>query len=174
MKVRLSDIGDDGLHIVTLRKPEWLSNIPELARDTDDMHLSSNILFDLRLSKILKEINVCGTIRFSIRSLCARCLRNADLSIVPGVNLVLSPASTLQEGDENIDFETYKGEEFDLGNYLREIIAMSLPVKVLCEEDCKGLCSNCGANLNLQICSCKGDWVDPRFTVLRGFKNLIG
>jgi uncharacterized protein len=93
-----------------------------------------------------------------------------DLPLLPQVNLVLSPVSTSQERDEDLDFETYKGEEFDLGNYLREIIAMSLPVKVLCREDCKGLCSNCGANLNLRICSCKDDWVDSRFTVLRDLK----
>jgi uncharacterized protein len=170
MKVGLSDIGTEGLHIVTIRKPEWLTNIPEFVRDSHDMHLSSNIVFDLRLAKILKEINVSGTIRFSIGSLCARCLRNVDLPLLPQVNLVLSPVSTSQERDEDLDFETYKGEEFDLGNYLREIIAMSLPVKVLCREDCKGLCSNCGANLNLRICSCKDDWVDSRFTVLRDLK----
>jgi uncharacterized protein len=171
MKVRLSDIGDDGLHIVTVRKPEWLTNIPELAGDTDDMHLSSNILFDLRLSKVLREINVRGTIQFSIESQCARCLSKVDLPILPDVRLVLSPASRPQETEEDIDFETYKGEEFDLDNYLREIIAMSLPVKVLCEEECKGLCSNCGTNLNLQICSCKDGWVDPRFAVLRDLKT---
>src|SRR3972149_1229351 len=107
MKIRVSDIGESGLHIKTFRKPEWLTNIPELSSD---------------------------------------------------------------EGDEDIDFETYKGDEIDLGGYLRELIAMSLPIKVLCGEGCKGLCPNCGVNLNLEECFCKDNWVDPRFAVLRNLK----
>lgn len=170
MKVRLSDIGNEGLHILTFRKPEWLTNIPDLVRGMYDTHLSSNIVFDLRLVKILKEVNVCGTIQFSIESLCARCIGNVELPLSPQVNLVLTPVSTTQERDEDIDCETYKGEEFDLGNYLRDIIAMCLPVKVLCSEDCKGLCPNCGVNLNLIICSCKDNWMDSRFTALRDLK----
>ncbi len=170
MKVRLADIGSEGLHVQTFRKPEWLTNIPELMKGTGDTRLSSDIVFDLQLAKVLREVNVSGTIKFTIESLCARCLGQVGLPLSPPVNLVLSQVSTAREGDEDIDYETYNGEEFDLGNYLRETIAMSLPVKLICSEDCKGLCSNCGANLNLKNCSCKDDWVDSRFTVLRDLK----
>ena len=170
MKVRLSDIGSEGLHIFTFRKPDWLTNIPELVNGNGGTRLSSNIVFDLQLVKILKEVNVYGNIKFTIQSLCARCLGELGLPLSPLVNLVLSPVNTPQEGDEGIDYETYNGEEFDLGDYLREAIAMALPVKLLCSEECKGLCSNCGANLNLRNCSCKDDWVDTRFTVLRDLK----
>jgi uncharacterized protein len=171
MKVRLSDIGKDGLHIVTFREPEWLTNIPELASDGEITHLSSNINFDLRLVKILREINVYGSIRFSIESLCARCLSSVDLTLSPEVRLILSPAGTPEEKiEEDVDYETYSGDEFDLGNYLREIIALSLPIKVLCREECKGLCPNCGANLNEEVCSCKDGWIDPRFRILKSLK----
>src|SRR3990172_8238519 len=130
MKIRVSDMGESGLHIKTFRKPEWLTNIPELSSDEGGNHLSSNINFDLFLNK----------------------------EYLP------------KEKDEDIDFETYKGDEIDLGGYLRELIAMSLPIKVLCVQECKGLCPNCGVNLNLEECSCKDNWVDPRFAVLRNLK----
>jgi uncharacterized protein len=171
MRIRLSDIGKEGLHIVTFRGPEWLINIPELASETEDTRLSSNIRFNLRLVKVLREITVYGTIRFSIVSLCARCLRDVDIVLSPEVNLVLSPQHhDWERDDKDVDYETYSGDEFDLGSYLREVIAMSLPVKVLCQEECKGLCQVCGANLNEGSCSCKDDRIDPRFAVLRGLK----
>jgi len=163
-------MGESGLHIKTFRKPEWLTNIPELSSDEGDTHLSSNINVDLLLTKVLKEISVRGNIWFSIETPCARCLDTIDLILEPEVNLILLPEYLPHEKDEDIDFETYKGDEIDLGGYLRELIAMSLPIKVLCVEECKGLCPNCGVNLNLEECSCKDNWVDPRFAVLRNLK----
>ncbi|MBF8301795.1 MAG: hypothetical protein HW396_76 [Candidatus Dadabacteria bacterium] len=163
-------MGESGLHIKTFRKPEWLTNIPELSSDEGDTHLSSNINVDLLLTKVLKEISVRGNIWFSIETPCARCLDTMDLILEPEVNLILLPEYLPHEKDEDIDFETYKGDEIDLGGYLRELIAMSLPIKVLCVEECKGLCPNCGVNLNLEECSCKDNWVDPRFAVLRNLK----
>ena len=166
----MSDIGESGLHIITFRKPEWLSNVPELASDGGDTHLSSNLNFDLHLTRVLKEITVRGRAWFSIETYCARCLKDVDLVLTPEIKLTLLPESTPYEEDEDIDFETYTGDEIDLGGYLREMIAISLPIKVLCREACKGLCLHCGANLNLGACSCRDDWVDPRFAALRNLK----
>ena len=163
-------MGESGLHIKTFRKPEWLTNIPELSSDEGDTHLSSNINVDLLLAKVLKEISVRGNIWFSIETPCARCLDTMDLILEPEVNLIVLPEYLPHEEDEDIGYETYKGDEIDLGGYLRELIAMSLPIKVLCSEGCKGLCPNCGVNVNLEECSCKDNWVDPRFAVLRNLK----
>ena len=172
MKIRCSDVGKEGLHIVTYRKPEWLTNIPEIVSEGEETHISSNIDFDLRVTRVLKEITVMGNLRFSITSPCARCLTPVDLTLSPEVKLVLSPAPVLKEEDEedDTDYETYSGEEVDIGDYLREVVAMALPIKILCREDCLGLCPYCGANLNVERCSCKEEWVDPRFAVLRNIK----
>jgi uncharacterized protein len=170
MIIRVSDIGESGLDIATFRKPEWLTNIPELAMDNKDAHLSSNINFDLRVTKILREITVCGNVWFSIESSCARCLRTVDSIFTPEVKLTLLPEQIHYEHHEDVNYQTYAGDEFDLGDYLREVIAMSLPFKVLCREECRGLCPYCGADLNLEGCSCMDDWVDPRFAALRNLK----
>lgn len=55
---------------------------------------------------------------------------------------------------------------FDLDELLREDILLSLPTKVLCKSDCKGLCPMCGADLNNGPCGCKKP-VDPRLAVLQ-------
>jgi uncharacterized protein len=172
MKITVSDISERGLHIVTSRKPEWLVNIPELVSGEGDAHLSSNLNFNLTVTKVLKEVSVNGEIWFSIECPCARCLTDVDLTLRPEVKLLLSPGYVSREDDdaEDLHHETYSGDEIDLGNYLREVIAMSLPIKVLCRDGCEGLCISCGANLNFEECSCKRDWVDPRLEVLRNVK----
>ncbi len=173
MRVRLSDISEDsGLHIVTTRKPEWLVNIPELASEESDIHLASDISFDLYFTKILREINVRGRVDFLLEAPCARCLRIVDLALSSEVRLFLSPEHRGPEPrKEDIDYETYSGDEFNLGDYLREMIAVALPVKVLCREECRGLCSYCGADLNVHACSCTSGWIDPRFEILKNLKT---
>jgi uncharacterized protein len=55
----------------------------------------------------------------------------------------------------------------DLAEDVRQMISISVPLKLLCKEDCKGLCPKCGTNLNLGQCACKNDDVDARWEGLR-------
>lgn len=173
MKIRVSDLSEEGLHIATFRRPEWLVNIPEMASGGAAARFASNINFDLHITRVLKEISVRGELWFSIESPCARCLKDVDLTLKPEVGLVLSPGqvSGAEQGQgENIHHETYIGDEIDISDYLRELVAMSLPVKMLCDEECEGLCAGCGVDLNFKDCSCKEDRIDSRFEALRNLK----
>ncbi|MFQ5788358.1 MAG: DUF177 domain-containing protein [Thermodesulfobacteriota bacterium] len=170
MKINLSDKGSEKLRINTYKKPGWLLTSTEVSTSRDGTFLSSDIHFDLHVSKVLEEINVRGIINFSIRSSCARCLVQVESVIEPEINLVLTPDRVPGEEEDNVDYETYIGDEIDLSNYLREIIVISIPVKILCVEECRGLCSKCGTNLNIDSCSCEDDWIDPRLSVLRNLK----
>ena len=62
------------------------------------------------------------------------------------------------------------GEVVDLESLLREQIILMLPLKPLCDENCKGLCPHCGANLNREKCTCKTDAVDSPFAQLAKLK----
>jgi uncharacterized protein len=72
-----------------------------------------------------------------------------------------------EESARTISF--YTGDEIDLTDPLRENILLELPMKPLCDEECKGLCPTCGVNLNEEPCKCEGDQdvVDPRLSVLK-------
>ena len=61
------------------------------------------------------------------------------------------------------------GRTLDLAPQVWESVLLLLPSKVLCREDCAGLCPRCGADLNEGPCSCEGEEGDPRFEVLRQF-----
>jgi len=170
MVLRVSDLPEDGVHIETLEEPEWLVNLPELWSESGVLTLFSKIGIDLQVTKVLKEVSVIGNVRLSIQSPCSRCVEPVKIELNPAVSLVLSPGDKIGGQDPSLDHETYQGEEVDLSNYIREQVAISLPVKVVCSEDCKGLCATCGANLNKDSCDCEKDQVDPRFAILKDLK----
>ncbi|MFZ5827999.1 MAG: YceD family protein [Bacillota bacterium] len=72
-----------------------------------------------------------------------------------------------EESGRTVSF--YTGDEIDLTDPLRENILLELPIKPLCDADCKGLCPTCGTNLNEGDCACEGDReaVDPRLAALK-------
>jgi uncharacterized protein len=72
-------------------------------------------------------------------------------------------------GDE-LDAGWYRGSEIDLTRFLREVVALALPVQPLCREDCRGLCPRCGADRNLERCACAEVKASSPFAVLRRLK----
>jgi uncharacterized protein len=170
MEIKVSDIGNDGLSLNLSKEPSWLVNAPDIVSGKVGMCISSGYEIDLYISKVLNEIHVQGTVRFAIVSPCARCLDRVESNLKPEINLTLLPNRSEIEGDDTAVYESYDGNEIDLSGYLREIIAMSVPVKVLCGEQCRGLCQNCGINLNSATCSCEDGWIDPKLAALRNVK----
>jgi uncharacterized protein len=61
--------------------------------------------------------------------------------------------------------------EIDLQEVLREQMILAIPLRTLCSEDCKGICSDCGADLNVEPCSCQADYSDSPFSVLSKLKS---
>ena len=97
---------------------------------------------------------------------CARCLVPVHHVRTDSYHEVYSVP---QKGDnvEDLEFLPFDGETIDLRDLIRETLIINEPAQVLCQEDCKGLCVHCGANLNTSPCSCDSFVVDPRFAALR-------
>ena len=75
-------------------------------------------------------------------------------------------------GRSSEETETFSGDQIDLADFVRRGIIGALPMKVLCSEDCKGLCPICGKNLNEGACECDTTYIDPRFESLRALFNV--
>jgi uncharacterized protein len=75
----------------------------------------------------------------------------------------------IQEDDLSTAF--YRDETIDLGDLVREQFYLMVPMKPLCSEACKGLCPQCGTNLNRGTCECRNEWHDPRFEKLKALKK---
>ena len=75
----------------------------------------------------------------------------------------------IEEDDLSTAF--YRDETIDLGELVREQFYLVLPMKPLCTEGCRGLCPQCGTNLNRGACDCRGVWQDPRLEGLKAFRK---
>lgn len=118
---------------------------------------------------------------------CFRCLEPFPLEVQENVNLIYLPQSknvAPAEGEdpdspnddraldsEELAVSFYRDHQIDLGRMLVEQIVLSLPMKLLCREECRGLCPECGANRNETSCECAPDESDPRWSAL---KTLLG
>jgi uncharacterized protein len=68
--------------------------------------------------------------------------------------------------DDDLSTAYFHDNAIDLEDLMREQFLLALPMKPLCSDACKGLCPQCGANLNTNPCNCNPSWVDPRLKVL--------
>ncbi len=125
---------------------------------------------DVTLSRRDRDIFVKGVVKFTHRLQCARCLREILRPREEKIQILYTPSRLLDteleltEADVNTLF--YEGDLIDLEQPIRDAIVLSMPMKLLCKPDCKGLCPRCGKNLNEEECGCEGEVVDPRWKAL--------
>lgn len=103
---------------------------------------------------------------------CDRCLEPVAVPIrLDYRELYLTPeqAGPRGAGDDGGDVRriVYEGDAIDLSEGLRQNLLLALPMKVVCREDCRGLCPRCGRNLNEGECGCRVEDIDPRMEALR-------
>lgn len=98
---------------------------------------------------------------------CDRCL--APVAIEISFNIEERFSHTGRDDEET---ETFSGDQIDLADYVQRGILGALPMKVLCREDCQGLCPVCGKDLNEGDCGCDTTELDPRFESLRALFNV--
>ena len=125
-------------------------------------------LFTVPVRVTAKAVNRAGvvtldcTYRFTLETLCDRCLTPLELPVDRTVSHTVV-RTVNREDDET--FLVAKDGIVELSELATNDILPELPQRILCREDCKGLCSGCGANLNREACRCKKA-VDPRLAKL--------
>ncbi len=107
-----------------------------------------------------KDVVLRGAASTLIRPTCARCGEPFDLPVEVETNLTCSPEHKQKFGtnsyEESRDGLVYfTKEELDLSEIMREQVILALPIRYLCQENCLGLCPQCGNNLNQGACACK-------------------
>lgn len=119
------------------------------------------------VNKGRRVLRIEGQAKLVIEIPCARCLepvrREFDLSFQREADMKLSEEERLEELDGCAGI---KGTDLDVEELLRNEILIIWPIRVLCKDDCKGICSRCGANLNVQDCGCDTAELDPRMAVI--------
>jgi uncharacterized protein len=110
-------------------------------------------------------IKLDGHIHAQYSGKCYRCLK--DLSGV----LEIDVEEEFVKADNNTDEETYtfEGNIIETGKLMKDYIILNLPMKQICSNQCKGLCANCGTDLNEGACSCEQNQVNPKMDKLKNF-----
>ena len=124
----------------------------------------SNLCGRLCLTRTPQGILVQGELTASVAAECVRCLTPFDLRFTMSFSdLFASPAPNGADPVYVVD----EGGFLDLRPIVREESIVAVPIQALCRPDCKGLCAECGENLNEGACGCRQDTIDPRLAPLR-------
>ena len=106
-----------------------------------------------------------GSIRTTIHGICDRCASPFDKEVYFPIDVVLVTEMANEENEDEWVFPL-EGDSADLDDIVRTVFVLNLDSKLLCKEDCKGLCYRCGTNLNNGPCNCQKE-LDPRFAALK-------
>lgn len=130
-------------------------------RVADDVFLNY-IKGPIRLSRTKEGILVQGELEIGLEDECYRCLDSVSQNLTIKLEELygyLTPG--------NVEFRVHDDGILDLAPLLRAEALIILSRGILCQEDCKGLCADCGANLNYEPCNCGLEHIDPRLAQLK-------
>jgi len=149
------------------------------AEDDEDYRVVAPVSLQFTIHKDRDRFRLVGKVATTLELACSRCLEPFTLPVNATFDLRYLPQEAAAGGETSDESETadddvsttfYRDEEIDLSELLREQFYLALPMKPLCGETCKGLCPQCGVNLNVETCACTPQWEDPR---LAGLKALM-
>ena len=141
---------------------------------------SAEVIHEHRGPKdIVADIRLRGRFAGNFQVPCARCIEPVEIPLAADFDLIFRPLGADADPPERsitaseTEIGYYQKGSLLLEDVLREQVLLSLPVRVLCKPDCKGLCPRCGANRNLQPCSCDEGPSDPRWEALTDLRSRI-
>lgn len=142
----------------------------ELAAESDMPMLAGSLCFHGQMENRKRVIRVSGHLKCSLLGLCDRC--GVDVNVPLQCDFEESFTNLKEKADEEDELiHFFEGDTIDLLPYVAQTIFLNMPMKTLCREDCKGLCPECGINLNEKECSCDKSPIDPRLAVLADLLN---
>ena len=140
---------------------------------TDELRVNGPVSLAFDIYKDGDRYRLVGTASGQVELSCSRCLEPFTAGVEAPFDLRYVPQTdNAGEGEREIEEDDlatayYRDGVIDLGQLVKEQFYLSLPMKPLCSEACRGLCPQCGANLNQTTCDCPADWEDPRLAGLR-------
>jgi uncharacterized protein len=181
MIIRLKDIKEQGLSLDFVEDAHFFPALSELAADRE-IEVLAPVRSALRVVWAGDMVEVQGQSSTQVKLPCSRCLAMQDVAVEAQFELTFVkelPPTAEEEGADEIelsaeemDLLAFNGEEIDLREAIQEQIIMALPLRALCSEACRGLCPQCGANLNEAGCQCQPSEFRSKFSVLKEFKPV--
>ncbi|HET9179460.1 MAG TPA: DUF177 domain-containing protein [Terriglobia bacterium] len=120
-----------------------------------------------------KEIRVRGHISGALEAACDRCLEKIQIPVEIDFDLPYRPMEEiareeeLEIGEDELKIGYFSGDGVNLAEVVREQALLSVPMKVVCRPDCRGICPACGVNRNARECGCSAQHEDSPFAFLK-------
>ena len=161
MKVQISDIvsGKD-----RNKKIDYEFEIPQFDFEGTKIKSAGSCHVDGVISANDDILMLNAEIKVNLEIICSRCL---DTFIYP-IDIDIEERFTTNTESQDDEVVVVFDDVLDITEIVETSIISTLPIKRLCKDDCKGLCQECGCNLNFNTCSCNNEDVDIRFEALRG------
>ena len=141
------------------------------ARDLDlPESFPADVTVEVEVERRGRQFLVNGEVRTTGRCVCDRCLDTFDQDLSGTFNVLFVPEGTplsSEQPDDEVRVIPSDSMVIQLDDDVRQCIELAVPVKLVCTEGCKGLCAQCGKNLNEGPCTCERDDTDPRWEPLR-------
>lgn len=168
IQVSPETIGEAGLEIDVMLLPEAVGEVFRnkdlTVRDPFELH------YVVERDKDSGDVHVGIDIEGRIETFCARCLETMTCPVDLHLETDYLPAT--REMSQNLEEERLSSETgyyrktIHLGDYIASELVLALPLRFICDEGCKGLCTGCGVNLNREACRCEAKPGDPRLQKL--------
>ncbi|MDH7559171.1 MAG: DUF177 domain-containing protein [bacterium] len=164
MKIYIGDL-DEVLRVVELESTS-------VALDLEDYTpYRGKVTVHGGISKIGREVHLRVRVSGQALATCDRCLEPLERTFAEDCLWIFTPEPELLE-QEDVYLLQPGQTEIAVARQVREALILMLPIKMLCSEECKGLCPHCGANLNYETCTCHIAEIDPRWAKLAKFRGM--
>ena len=170
MFIEIEHLRDEPLHI------HHTYGVGELAFERQDAALAAPVAADFVLTHEDRDLHIDGTVDTAVQCRCARCSSEFVRPVRSRFDFSYVPQPKGRKEKDEIELEYtemdvafYDGVRLDVDLMVTEQIELSLPMKFVCREECKGLCHRCGRDLNEGPCGCGAEGPDPRLSALLEF-----
>ena len=169
MKISIDDIKTSPTEIHFVEDEQGLNQTLAQGRGAEYC-VSAPLQVDMVYVRSGDDLWFNGTIAGALMGQCSRCLAEYTIPLARTFSVALSPQRTLDRelelSSDELSAGFYSEEKIDVSAIVQEEVILALPSQPLCKEDCCGLCAQCGTNLNIDSCTCRPAWQDPRLAAL--------
>ena len=143
MKIIVSNIPPEGMDLQFVKNGQWLSSA--LSQETEPVTCSQDVQVTVHARRIGENVFLEGSITTGLDLVCCRCLEPAALPVAASFKYTLSPtpegsSEEIELTSEDLEYGYYDEDTVDLEPLVFEQILLQIPIRVLCREDCRGLC----------------------------------
>ena len=170
MRIELENLEGGKGDFAHVYQPEDLNQVDERIQLIEPATVTGKV----RLAG--NEVFVNGHVETRAQVECDRCLKPVELPVSADFELEYitgadyeSTSAVAELTEAELSVAVFDGEAIDVDEIVKEQILLAVPTRMLCREDCKGICPECGKDLNTGECQCVKDDIDPRWAAL---KNL--